>query len=154
LAIRNSAKAVIIQENKLLAIKKEDPDGYYFVLPGGGQEQGENLNETLRRECIEEIGEEIEIGDLLFLREYIGRNHEYSSSDYQVHQTEFMFLCELKERKENIKNGISPDDGQIGVEWLPVSELLQRRLYPQKMRKYLIDYFNREKPPTYLGDIN
>jgi 8-oxo-dGTP diphosphatase len=154
MAIRNSAKAVIIHDHKLLAIKKEDKDGYYFVLPGGGQEQGENLNETLRRECIEEIGEEVEIEDLMFLREYIGKHHEYSASDFQVHRMELMFLCRLKERKENIKNGISPDDGQIGVEWLPVSELLQHRLYPQKMRKYLIGYFNGEKPPTYLGDIN
>ena len=32
MAIRNSAKAVIIQDNKLLAIKKEDVDGYYFIL--------------------------------------------------------------------------------------------------------------------------
>jgi 8-oxo-dGTP diphosphatase len=154
MAIRNSAKAVIIQDSKLLVIKKEDKDGYYFILPGGGQDHGENLHETLKRECIEEIGEEVEIEDLMFLREYIGKHHEYSASDFQVHRMEFMFLCRLKERKENIKNGISPDDGQIGVEWLPVSELLQHRLYPQKMRKYLIGYFNGEKPPTYLGDIN
>jgi 8-oxo-dGTP diphosphatase len=31
--IRNSAKAVIIQDKKLLAIKKEDTEGYYFLLP-------------------------------------------------------------------------------------------------------------------------
>jgi 8-oxo-dGTP diphosphatase len=154
MAIRNSAKAVIIQDNKLLAIKKEDKDGYYFILPGGGQEHGENLHETLKRECIEEIGEEIEIKDMILIREYIGKNHEYSSSDYQVHKTEFMFLCKLKDRKEHIKNGISPDVGQIGVEWLSVAELLQHRLYPQKMREYLIGYFNGEKLPTYLGDIN
>ena len=47
-----------------MAIKKEDKDGYYFILPGGGQEHGENLHETLKRECIEEIGEEIEIDDM------------------------------------------------------------------------------------------
>ena len=90
----------------------------------------------------------------MFIREYIGKNHEYSASDFQVHAIEFMFLCSLKERNENVKNGISPDVGQIGVEWLPLAELLQYRLYPIKMRKYLIGYINGEKPPTYLGDIN
>ena len=152
--IRNSAKAVIIQGNKLLAIKKEDIEGYYFVLPGGGQEHGENLHQTLRRECIEEIDEKVEIGDLIFIREYIGKNHEYLVPDFQVHKMEFMFLCSLRDRSKNIKNGITPDEGQIGVEWLSISDLLQHRLYPQKMRKYLIDYFNGKELPTYLGDIN
>lgn len=44
MGIRNSAKAVIIQEGKLLAIKKQDKEGYYYILPGGGQEHGENLH--------------------------------------------------------------------------------------------------------------
>ncbi len=154
MAIRNSAKAVIIQDDKLLAIKKEDEDGYYFILPGGGQEHGENLHETLKRECIEEIGEEVEIGDMIFIREYIGKNHEHAAFHFHAHQTEFMFLCRLKNRNESIKNGLSPDVGQIGVEWLPITELLQHKLYPQKVREYLIGYINGEKPPTYLGDIN
>ena len=154
MAIRNSAKAVIIQDSKLLAIKKEDKDGYYFILPGGGQEHGENLHETLKRECMEEIGVEIEVGDMIFIREYIGKNHEHAAIHFHAHQTEFMFLCRLKDRNVSIENGISPDVGQIGVEWLSVTELLQHSLYPRKMRKYIIDYFNGEKPPTYLGDIN
>lgn len=154
MAIRNSAKAVIIQDNKLLAIKKLDKEGYYFILPGGGQEHGENLHETLKRECIEEIGEEIEVEDMIFIREYIGKNHEHAAFDFQVHQMEFMFLCSLIERNEHIKNGISPDVGQIGVEWLSLTELLQHRLYPQKMREYLLGYINEENPPTYLGDVN
>lgn len=152
--IRNSAKAVIIQDDKLLVIKKEDTEGYYFVLPGGGQEHSENLHQTLKRECIEEIGEEIKIGDLIFIREYIGKNHEYSLSDFQNHKMEYMFLVTLKDKNKNIKNGITPNEGQIGVEWLSIVELLQHRLYPQKMRKYLIDYFKGEKVPNYLGDIN
>ena len=152
--IRNSSKAVIIQDDKLLVIKNEDTDGYFFVLPGGGQEHDENLHETLKRECIEEIGEEIEIKELIFIREYIGKNHEYSASDFRVHKTEFMFSCSLRERKKNVTSGAAPDDGQIGVEWLSLSELLQHRLYPQKIRKYLMDYFNGKKLPTYLGDLN
>lgn len=154
MGIRNSAKAVIVQQGKLLAIKKQDKDGYYFILPGGGQEHGENLHQTLKRECIEEINAEIEIGDLIFIREYIGKNHEHFEFDSNVHQTEYMFLCTLKEGSENVGNGIIPDDGQIGVEWLHLSELLNFRLYPQTMRKYIIDYIAGKELPVYLGDIN
>ncbi|MFC7686072.1 NUDIX domain-containing protein [Ureibacillus sp. GCM10028918] len=152
--IRNSAKAIIIQDENILAIKKEDKDGYYYILPGGGQEHGENLHQTLKRECIEEINAEVEIGILLFIREYIGKNHEHFEFDSEVHQTEYMFLCKVIEESRDIGNGIIPDEGQIGVEWLPLSELLSFRLYPQTMREYIIDYIEGKDLPVYLGDIN
>ncbi|MBP2241547.1 ADP-ribose pyrophosphatase YjhB (NUDIX family) [Cytobacillus eiseniae] len=154
MAIRNSAKALIVQENKLLAIKKQDKEGYYFILPGGGQEHGENLHETLKRECIEEINADVEIGDLLFIREYIGKNHEHFAFDSAIHQTEYMFLCKVIEGSKEIGNGTVPDDGQIGVEWLPLSELLNFRVYPQSMREYLLDYIAGKQTPVYLGDVN
>lgn len=154
MGIRNSAKAIIVQDDKLLAIKMKDEEGDFYILPGGGQEQGENLHEALTRECIEELGEEVEIGELIFVREYIGKNHEHSAFDSDLHQTEYLFLCCLKEEKEKIEGGLTPDDGQIGVEWLPLSKLQQYRLYPQKGRRYLAGYFKGEKHPVYLGDMN
>ncbi|MDN4495254.1 NUDIX domain-containing protein [Ureibacillus aquaedulcis] len=152
--IRNSAKAIIVQDNRLLAIKKKDKDGYYYILPGGGQEHGENLHETLKRECMEEVNAKVEIGNLLFIREYIGKNHEHFEFDSEVHQTEYMFLCKVKEESRDIGNGIVPDEGQIDVEWLSLSELLSFRLYPQTMRTYIIDYLAGKDLPVYLGDIN
>lgn len=154
MGIRNSAKAIIIEDTKLLAIKKQDKDGYYYILPGGGQEHGENLHQALKRECIEEINVEIEIGDLLFIREYIGRNHEHYEFDSEIHQTEYMFSCRIANNSKDIQNGIVPDEGQIGVEWLHLSELLNYRLYPQTMRKYITDYTASKDLPVYLGDIN
>ena len=154
MGIRNSAKAIIIEDTKLLAIKKQDKDGYYFILPGGGQEHGENLHQALQRECMEEINVEVEIGNLLFIREYIGKNHEHYEFDSDVHQTEYMFSCEMNEGSNDIGNGIVPDDGQIGVEWLLLSELLNYRLYPQTIRTYIIDYTAGKDLPVYLGDIN
>ncbi|KGR75633.1 NUDIX domain-containing protein [Ureibacillus sinduriensis] len=152
--IRNSAKAIIVHGDRLLAIKKKDRDGYYYILPGGGQEHGENLHETLKRECIEEINAEVEVGNLLFIREYIGKNHEHFEFDSEVHQIEYMFLCKLKEDCREIGNGIVPDEGQIGVECLPLSELLSYRLYPQAMRTHIIDCMTAKNLPVYLGDIN
>lgn len=152
--IRNSAKAIIIQDDQLLAIKKEDHEGVYYILPGGGQEHGETFHQTLKRECIEEIGQEVEIGDLILIREYIGQNHEHAAFDMETHQIEYMFLCTIKGRNTVIQNGINPDEGQIGVEWLPLSDLLAYRLYPQAMRKHVINYHKGDTVPVYLGDIN
>ncbi|CDO03859.1 NUDIX domain protein [Oceanobacillus picturae] len=154
MGIRNSAKAIIIQEAQLLAIKKQDQDGYYYILPGGGQEFGETLHQTLKRECIEEINVAVEIGDLIFIREYIGKNHEHYEFDSEAHRMNYMFLCRIAEGDTNLGNGTAPDDGQIGVEWLPLSELLNYRLYPQTLRKYIIDYNEGKEAPVYLGDLN
>ena len=154
MAVRNSAKAIIIQTNQILVIKKQDTEGYYYILPGGGQEHGETLHEALKRECIEEVNATVDIGNLLFIREYIGKNHEHFAFDSEVHQIEYMFLCKVIEGATNIGNGTAPDDGQIGAEWLPIPDLLNYRLYPQSIRQNVIDHVSGKELPVYLGDIN
>ena len=66
--IRNSAKAIIIVDNKLLVNKMNDGEMFY-LLPGGGQNPGELLSDALERECIEELRYHIRVNELLFVRE-------------------------------------------------------------------------------------
>nr|WP_317851925.1 NUDIX domain-containing protein [Planococcus sp. 4-30] len=54
--IRNSAKAVILKDSKVLLTKNVDDEGFFYLFPGGGQDHGETLPETVKRECLEEIG--------------------------------------------------------------------------------------------------
>ncbi|MER1958383.1 MAG: NUDIX domain-containing protein [Solibacillus sp.] len=150
--IRNSAKAVIIKNEHLLAIELYENGHTYYILPGGGQEHGETLHEALKRECNEELGAEIEIGDLIFVREYIGKNHELAKYHAHAHQTEFMFLCQV--HAETFENGSNPDKAQIGTKWLPLKELLDYKLFPQALRQHLISFAADEKTITYVGDMN
>ena len=152
MTIRNSAKAIIMNNGKLLAIKMQGGGGVFYILPGGGQENGENLHQTLERECLEEIGAEVEVGPLIFIREYIGKNHEFAVRHAGVHAIDFMYLCKVDQ--EDFDNGKNPDQEQIGVEWLPINELLQYNLYPLALRTHLISYCKGEKTTVYLGDIN
>jgi 8-oxo-dGTP diphosphatase len=62
--IRTASKAIIIKDDCLLAIKMYDSGEDFYVLPGGGQENGENLHANLQRECLEEVGVPVEIGSL------------------------------------------------------------------------------------------
>ncbi len=155
MTIRNSAKAIIISgEGKILLTKNQDNEGYFYLFPGGGQEHGETIPQALVRECVEEIGQEVAMGELLHIRDYIGKNHEHASFDFDVHQVEYYFLCNLIDDRDHTKIPTNPDSHQVGVEWLPIHDLLQYRIYPKELRKCIIQHVNNQKSPIYLGDVN
>lgn len=146
---RNSAKAVTIKDNKLLAIQKMDTDGPWYLLPGGGQEFGETLIDTLKRECFVEMGAKIEVGKMILCREYIGKNHEFSETDSDFHQVEFYFHCTLI-TEVNESAATHPENGQTGVCWLSISGDNDVRLYP----KFLLSALRDVAEFTYYGDMN
>jgi 8-oxo-dGTP diphosphatase len=147
--VRTSTKAVIIQNNALLVIlgRGELGDEYYY-LPGGGQDKFETLENALKRECLEEIDAKVIVGDLLFVRDYISRNHEFAAFDPNFHQVDFFFECTL-EPGEVPKNGSSPDSTQLGVHWMPLSELETAKFYPATLKTALLS-----RDQVYLGDVN
>lgn len=151
-AIRNSAKAIIIENGKILFTKNKDQFGVFYLLPGGGQEREENITEALKRECMEEISAEISVGDIKFIREYIGKNHEFAEWDSEIHQIEYMFECKLISNSE-LKKGIVPDTMQIGLEWIELSRLGEYRIYPKAL-KDVINEDGTFKGGVYLGDTN
>lgn len=150
--IRNAAKALIVRDDHLLTIKKVDDEGFYYILPGGGQEAGESLADTLRRECREELDADVVVHDLILMREYIGKNHEFSQADAEVHQIEFMFMCDLASEGE-VHVGSEPDPGQVGTEWIPLTQLAEMRFYPKALRT-IIGPSMRQRDVVYCGDLN
>lgn len=154
MSIRNSAKAVIFQDKKVLLTKNLDDEGYFYLFPGGGQEIGETLQRAVIRECIEEVGQQVEVSELIFVREYIGSNHEYAEKDGHVHQVEFYFMCQLANQINADTIPAHPDNHQVGIEWVHIDDLLQYRIYPKELIKFINKYFYNERSPVYLGDIN
>jgi 8-oxo-dGTP diphosphatase len=150
--IRNSAKAIIIQDGKLLAMRAQDEHGLWYLLPGGGQEPSETLEEALSREVLKETCVRVEIGPVRYIREYFSSNHEFANVDRDFHQVEFMFLCRLLPGQTPALGAV-PDKGQDGVEWLDLNRIEEYRLYPQSLRKAFADTQNRSIP-VYHGDVN
>ena len=146
--IRNSVKAIIRKEAAVLLIRKKDESGDYYIFPGGGQDKCEDMISTLRRECREEINAEVIVNDLVLMREYIGKNHEFASTDADTHQVEFYFSCQLADGAIP-QNGHNIYEGQISVDWVPEDDLDKLRVYPQALREGLL---NPKK--IYCGDIN
>lgn len=152
---RNSIKAVIIHDGKLLVTVNRDHLGEFLLLPGGGQEFGETMEQAVQRECREEIGCDVVVGDLLGIREYIAAHHEFADLEPHVHQVEVMFACELAPGQEPRPGELLDETiefAQTGVAWVPLAELGQHRVYPSVLPGWL-----RELPELkrrYLGDVN
>lgn len=150
---RNSCKAIIIRDGKLLVqVNQEHGSDPWMILPGGGQHHGEPLTRAVVRECLEEINCTVQVGELRFMREYIGAHHEFAEHDSHRHQVEFIFECALEDDAEP-SEGHEPDDGQIGLKWIPLGELHEHPFYP----KALVPHLQRgryESGAQYLGDVN
>lgn len=94
---RISSRGIIIEDGYLYTMfrRKRNEDGTlkeYYVIPGGGVENNESLEETVIRELKEELSVDVDI------IEYIGKNEdEYSIAHF--------YLC-------NIKSGIPKLGGE------------------------------------------
>lgn len=148
--VRVSAKAIIIRKGRLLLMRARDRQGYYYLLPGGGQRNGETLHETLVRECLEETGVLAAPGQPRYIRDYIAARHEFAGVSSGFHQVEIMFPCEFVRR---VGPATEPDQAQTGAAWVPLSRLGRIRLYPSLL-KILIAPDGRLRGPVYLGDSN
>jgi len=179
--VRVSAKAVIIEDGRILLTRHRDAEGDWYLLPGGGQRHGETLHEALVRECREETGCTVEPGRLLLVRDYIGAHHEFADEDADAHQVELMFACRRVAGAAppsstqapssaqppvgtptpsggaasggELANGPVPDPMQTGVEWIPLADLPRIRIYPSQLAGLLARGIP-DGGPVYLGDVN
>lgn len=140
--IRTSAKAVIIQDGKLLAVKLNDGNEEWYILPGGGQEEEEILPQTVEREVREETGIEVKCKDLLFVIEGV---HGES-----FHRIDLVFLCEYAGEAKNAT--LHRDTNQSGVDWLELTDLNRLPLYPSKLRRPIMNYYEGKEYARYLGN--
>ena len=140
--IRTSAKAVVIRDGRLLALRLRDADGEFFILPGGGQQAGELLPEAARREVLEETGVRVSVGELAFVIE--GAHGE------PFHRVDLVFRCEYQGEDEDATR--RPDTNQTGVAWLDVATLNTAPLYPSRLRRALMNLWAGRPHPVYLGN--
>lgn len=150
MGIRSTAKAVILHEDKILLNRcKDERNGDYYTLPGGGQNMYESLGEAVVRECREETGYMVipirfaalfeEICDDMDFR---ARRPEYA------HKMLHIFVCRLAAEKRGDPTEI--DDAQKGCEWVDVARLGSIRLLPTAVGEALGEII-RGGPTRYLG---
>src|SRR3989344_281313 len=82
-AFRNAARAIVYDQDGNVGILNVSKQKYH-KLPGGGIEQGENIESALKRECREELGCDIKVN-----RE-VGQIVEYRKI-FRLKQTSFCY---------------------------------------------------------------
>jgi ADP-ribose pyrophosphatase YjhB (NUDIX family) len=148
--IRNTPRAVIIQDDNILLLRKDGDDrGERYSLPGGAQELGESLQDALRRECIEEIDTEIHIERLVCTAEFLKIKDSVPAT--RRHYVEFLFLCSVPDNY-TARMGHHPDKHQVDVVWRTLDSLSTLTLHPS----YLLDTLTNIQcdMPTYLGTFH
>ena len=151
--VRLSIKGIILKDQSMLCLKHEKKGDIYYTLPGGGQEWGETITETVKRECLEEANVHVQPHEVLFIRDYIGKNHEFAEEATGVHQVEIMMHCTVIEERDATL-AIQPDDFQVGIEWIPVEQLTSVALYPKILKDKITAFVNGGTVLEYLGDVN
>ncbi|MFD2114808.1 NUDIX domain-containing protein [Paenibacillus yanchengensis] len=140
--IRNSAKALIIKNGKMLAIKLDDNGDVFYIMPGGGQNSEETLTDAVKREVAEELGIHIEPRSLEFVIEGV---HGES-----FHRVDMIFLCDYVGLIND--PALQVDKNQVGFEWLDIEKLIEEPLYPSKLRQQIKRLFKGERTVVYLGN--
>jgi len=147
--IRNAARALIVRDGNILLLRKHDEiKGERYALPGGSQEPGETLQQALSRECLEEIGTDVTIRDLVHVADYFKPRSTIPPSTRQA--VEFLFACEVP-ADYRAQNGHRPDKHQVAVVWTPREQLPKLTLQPLALAGRLTD---TTETLVYLGTID
>lgn len=150
MSIRSAAKAIIINNNKVLLNKCFDENnGYYYSLPGGGQKTYETLHEAIVRESLEETGHSVVPVRFSALFEEICDSEKTRElyPEY-VHKMYHIFICKLENNDVNKPTEI--DDMQLESKWIDIEDLNKIHLEPDCLNDNIEKMINSDVP-VFLG---
>jgi len=159
MGIRNAAKAIIVDNGKMLVNKNQNtlgdmcyglPNGaVYYDLPGGGQNQYETLEEAVKRECLEESGYTIIVDRLAAIYEEISMNEKFRAEyEEYAHKVHFVFLCHLAD--EPMRPLAEKDLDMLESVWVNIDDVGKLPLYPLIINARLMSIVESDSI-LYLG---
>ena len=130
--IRNRGAAIIVQEGKIVLIKRIREGEIYYVFPGGGIEEGETPEEATKREAYEELGVHIKVEHLIAKVEYKGTEYYFNA-----HIIDGVFGSG-KAEEFKLK-----DRGSYIPLWLPMHELEKVSIKPYEVVGSICNHYKK-----------
>ncbi|KXT95612.1 NUDIX hydrolase [Streptococcus oralis] len=122
---------VCLQEGRLLCIEKtRGPYQHRYDLPGGSQELGEGLTETLKREVMEETG--YTLSDYSNPRIYDVLVQE-NGQNFVVHHIMAFYDIEINEEEPQVTISEAVSDGandSLGYIWMDIQKITEENASP------------------------
>jgi 8-oxo-dGTP diphosphatase len=95
---RVSTYAIIVRDHTVLLVKTHNNKWYF---PGGGLNLGESLHEGLKREAREELGVEIEVGELLHADDMV---YFHDPNGVAAHLVRLYYCCTTNAKEFHYEN--------------------------------------------------
>ena len=73
-SIRIRAAGILVKDGQILLVRHEKNEKSYWLIPGGGVDFGESVEDALIREYQEEVGLPIHVGPLVLVHDSIPSN--------------------------------------------------------------------------------
>lgn len=131
---RYRAAAIIIENGHVLFAKNEIDDYYYSI--GGGVHLGENAEDAVKREVLEETGVEYEIDRLVFIHENFFKGTG-TLDGLTCHEVAFYFLMKPRGSQE-LKSNSYTQGVREHMHWLPIKNLKNYVAYPSFFAEKLL----------------
>jgi ADP-ribose pyrophosphatase YjhB (NUDIX family) len=132
--------AFVLREGQLLLIRRTDND--LWALPGGAQDFGEFIAETVVRETIEETGVTVEVTGMVGI--YTNPAHLIEYSNGEVRQQ--FSICF---RADYVAGEPTTSDESSEVRWVPRDELDLLNIHPSMRLR--IDHGFECRSEPYIG---
>jgi len=145
---RLAVRAILIEQDRILLAHFVDAGGEWYVVPGGGVQHGETIEEAFHRELQEEIGARAEFGAVAFIREIIADRLETTNLPVGFHQVEIFVYGRLL--ADQTLRMVLPDASQVGLVWVPLAELHTLPFFP---RGLVAEFQARAFPRFYYGQL-
>lgn len=140
--IRIRAAGILVRDGQILLVRHEKYENSYWLLPGGGVNFGESIEEALIREFKEEVGLSVQVGKLVLVHDSIPPNHQR-----QVLNLYFI----VSAKQFNIK--VTPDAVLRDAAYYPLEEFPQMTVKPDVKQEILEGLKNQWlESCRYLGN--
>lgn len=130
------ATALVLKEDCILMIHRFKDGKEYFVLPGGGVEEGELAEDAVIRELQEETSIQAHL---------VKKLNSFVSTRGRTHH---IFLCEYISGEpalapDSIEATTGDENNQFIPMWVEKEKIPNLEMWPDEIKPFLIDYFSK-----------